>query len=53
MKVPADKKKSNPKGDKNKDDAMYGSKSFKPQKKETEVHALMFYQPKQIGLQTV
>jgi hypothetical protein len=48
IKVSTDKKKSNPKGDKNKDDAMYGSKSFKPQKEETEVHTPRYYQPEQI-----
>jgi hypothetical protein len=48
MKVSTDKKMGNPKGDKNKNDAMYDSKSFKPQKEETEVHTHMYYQPKQI-----
>ena len=36
------------KGDKDKDDAKYGSKSFKPQNKGTEVHAPTYYQAKHI-----
>jgi hypothetical protein len=40
-------------GDKNKDDAKYDSKSFKPQNKGTEVHAPRYYQPKKIYLGTV
>jgi hypothetical protein len=39
--------KGNPKGDMNKDNAMYGSKNFK-QKEGTEVHAPSYYQPTQI-----
>jgi hypothetical protein len=34
MKVSTKEKKGNPKGDKNKEDSKYGSKSLKPQKKE-------------------
>ena len=34
MKVSTDKKKGNPKGDKSKGESKYGSKSFKPKKKE-------------------
>jgi hypothetical protein len=48
MQVSTNKKKGNLKGDKNKDDDMYGSKSFKPQKEGTEVHAPRYYQPTQI-----
>jgi hypothetical protein len=48
MKVSMAKKKGNPKGDKNKGDATYGSKSFKPPKEGAKVHAPMYYQPKQI-----
>jgi hypothetical protein len=48
MKVPTDKRKGNLKGDKNKDDDMHGSKSLKPPKEGTEVHAPRYYQPTQI-----
>jgi hypothetical protein len=40
-------KKGNPKEGMNKDDVMYGSKRFKPQKEGTEVHAISYYQPTQ------